>query len=287
MTSRRAGRAGRIVSILLGAIVVAWLVHARTRADVDQTRPAPALRICADPNNLPFSNDREEGFENRLATLVARDLGRVPEYTWRAQRRGFIRHTLQADVCDLVMGVPAGLEPAWTTQPYYRSTYVFVSRATRHLSIGSLDDPRLRQLLVGVQMIGDDFANSPPAHALSARGMTRNIVGYSVLGDYAQPNPPARIIDAVRSAEVDVAIVWGPLAGFFARRDQGLALAALPPEAGSPALPFVFDIAMAVRPGNNTLRAAVDAIIGRRRVEIAALLDEFGVPRLPLRGATP
>src|SRR5690349_16835567 len=120
------------------------------------TRPAGVLRVCADPNNLPLSNQRGEGFENKLAELLAQDLGERVEYTWWAQRRGFFRNTLKAGMCDLVIGVPAGFEMASTTRPYYRSTYVFVSRKDRHLNIASLDDPALRKLKIGVQMIGDD-----------------------------------------------------------------------------------------------------------------------------------
>src|SRR5215208_1499473 len=127
------------------------------------------LRVCADPNNLPFSNARQEGFENKIAALVARDLRADLRYTWAAQRRGFVRSTLGAGECDVVMGVPAGLDRVSTTSPYYRSTYVFVSRRDGAADIRSLDDPRLRRVRVGVQMIGDDYANSPPAHALARR----------------------------------------------------------------------------------------------------------------------
>ena len=162
-------------------------------------RRVPPLRVCADPNNLPFSNDRGEGFENRIAELLAADRHARVEYTWWAQRRGFVRNTLSAGACDLMIGVPSGADIALTTRPYYRSTYVFVSRADRGLALGSFDDSRLRRLRIGVQMIGDDFANTPPAHALAARGMVQNIVGYSVYGDYSQPHPLSGIIDAVAS----------------------------------------------------------------------------------------
>ena len=114
----------------------------------------PALRVCSDPNNLPFSNARGEGFENRIAELLARDLGTHVAYTWWAQRRGFLRNTLNAGACDVVIGYPADAEMAQTTAPYYRSSYMFVTR--RGLRIDSLDDPRLQTLRVGVQLIGDD-----------------------------------------------------------------------------------------------------------------------------------
>ncbi len=246
----------------------------------------PALRVCADPNNLPFSNDRGEGFENRLATMLAADLGTRVEYTWWAQRRGFVRNTLGSDQCDVLMGVPAGFELAATTRPYYRSTYVFVSRRERGLGLRSLDDERLRHLRIGVQMIGDDFSNSPPAHALSARGVVENVIGYSVLGDYSQPNPPARVVEAVARGDIDVAVVWGPLAGYFAQRQAvQLELSPVTPEMDTPFRPFAFDISMAVRRGDAERRQLLEDFIVRRRAEIDRLLAEYGVPRADGRAA--
>jgi mxaJ protein len=244
------------------------------------------LRVCADPNNLPFSNARLEGFENEIAALVARDLGADLRYAWAAQRRGFVRNTLGAGECDVVMGVPAGFERVSTTAPYYRSTYVFVSRRDRGLDVSSFDDPRLRHLRVGVQMIGDDYANTPPAHALARRGIVANVVGYSVYGDYARPDPPARIVQAVADGSVDVAVVWGPLAGYFARRAAvPLRLTPVRPSLDPPALPLAFDIAMGVRRGDDALRRELDGVLARRAAEIDAILRRYGVPRLPRGGS--
>ena len=245
------------------------------------SREGPTLRVCADPNNLPFSNDRGEGFENRLAEMLADDMGARVEYTWWAQRRGFVRNTLRAEACDVLMGVPSEFELAATTTPYYRSTYVFLTRQDGGVRLASLDDPRLRDLRVGVQMIGDDFSNSPPAHALSARGLIQNVVGFSVLGDYSRPNPPARIVEAVAAGEIDAALVWGPLAGYFATRQAvPLALAALPPDTRAPTRAFVFDVSMAVRRGDKPRLALLEAFIERRRADIDRLLASYGVPRV-------
>ena len=178
---------------------------------------APIPTTCRSPTR------RGEGFENRIAELVGQELHRPVEYTWWAQRRGFVRNTLNAGDCDLVVGTASGMEMLATTRPYYKSTYVFVSRRDRHLGIRSFDDPALRTLKIGVQLIGDDFANTPPAHALANRGMAKNIVGFTVYGDYREPNPPARIVDAVARGDVDVAVVWGPLAGYFAKQSRGAA----------------------------------------------------------------
>jgi mxaJ protein len=243
-------------------------------------RPAGVLRVCADPNNLPFSNERGEGFENRIAELLAADLGERLEYTWWAQRRGFFRSTLRAGACDVVVGVPASFELAATTAPYYRSTYVFVYRKGRGIQVRSFDDPALRELKVGVQLVGDDGANTPPAHALAARGVTRNVRGYTLYGDYREPNPPARIISAVAGGEVDVAVAWGPLAGYFARRQRvPLEVVPVSPQLDLPFLPFVYDISMGVRRGDEELRLKLEDFLARRRPEIERILDDYGVPR--------
>jgi hypothetical protein len=134
------------------------------------------LRVCADPNNLPFSNRAGEGFENKLAEMVAQQFGKVVVYTWWAQRRGFIRHTLKAGDCDLVMGVPAQYDLVETTRPYYRSTYAFISQTARHLQLHAIDDPQLRSLAIGVHLIGEDGNNTPPAHALGQAERLGDIV---------------------------------------------------------------------------------------------------------------
>ena len=261
-----------LLLVLLAALALALAAGAAP--------PERVLRVCADPNNQPFSNDRLEGFENRLADLVARDLGARVEYTWWAQRRGFVRNTLNAGECDVLMGVPTSFELALTTRPYYRSTYVFVTRRDRGPAVRSFDDPVLRRVRVAVQMIGDDGVNAPPAHALARRGIVDNVAGYSVLGDYREESPPSRIVEAVARGEVDVAVVWGPLAGYFAPRQAApLTLAPVSPEIDLPFLPFVFDISMAVRHGDDELKEELDRVLERRRREIDALLDRYGVPR--------
>ena len=240
------------------------------------------LRVTSDPNNLPFSNERREGFENKIAELIAREMGATLHYSWRAQRRGFFRETLKEDRADLVLGVPAGFELALPTSPYYRSTYVFVYRKDRGINVGSFDDPILRELKIGVQLIGSDETNTPPAHALANRGIVDNVVGFTVYGDYTQENPPARIVSAVEKGEIDVAVVWGPLGGYFAGRSS-VPLEVVPV---SPAadlhLPFTFSIAMGVRKGDKALRDEIDAIIARKRPAIDAILDQYGVPRMML-----
>jgi mxaJ protein len=243
--------------------------------------PARVLRVCADPNNLPFSNRRLQGFENEIAALLARDLGATVQYTWWAERRGFFRNTLKAGLCDVVMGVPSSFERSLPTRPYYRSTYVFVSRKDRGLDVRSFDDPLLRRVKVGVQLVGDNGTNTPPAHALTRRGVVDNVTGYTLYGDYRQENPPARIMDAVARGDVDVAVVWGPLAGYFAQREPvALTVTPVSPQIDLPYLPYVFDIAIGVRRGETALRDELDAALERRAPEIDAILDRYGVPRV-------
>ena len=258
-----------------------WIFAPLLVATACQSVPARVLRVCADPNNLPFSNQAAAGFENKLAELLAADRGARLEYTWWAQRRGFVRNTLNARSCDVVMGVPADFEPMLTSRPYYRSSYVFAARADRVAGLGSLDDPRLRDLSIGVQMIGDDFSNTPPAHALAKRGLVANVVGYSVYGDYSRPHPLSAIVAAVDRGEIDAAVVWGPTAGYFARTSEHrLVLTPVSPRADAPSLPFVFSISMGVRRDDRSLQAELDDFIVRRRVDIDRILDAYGVPRV-------
>ena len=266
---------------LLGFLLLSACADKPTAEAAAPPARARELRVCSDPNNLPYSNQRQEGYENRLAEMLAGDLHARLVYTWWPQHRGFLRNTLKAGTCDVVIGLPSSVELAWTTRPYYRSTYVFVSREDRGLAVKSFDDPVLRKLKIGVQMVGDDGANSPPAHALANRGIIDNITGYSVYGDYSQPNPPARIVEAVARGDVDLAVVWGPLAGYFAPRQKvPLALVPVFPQIDRPFLPFVFDMSMGVRRGDEKLHAELEAFIERRQPEINALLDRYGIPRV-------
>lgn len=241
--------------------------------------PSRVLRVCADPNNLPFSNDRLEGFENRIAEVIGEELQARVDYMWWAQRRGFVRNTLREGRCDVMIGVPARFEMARTTAPYYRSSYVFVTRAGSHQP-QSFDDPFLAGATIGVHLIGDDFANSPPAHALSARGLIDNVRGYSIYGDYKRPNPPAALVRAVAEGDIDVAVAWGPLAGYFARSSPvPLQLTRVHPDE-EPPFPFVFDMAMGVARGNESLQRELDGVIVTRRHDINAILRGYGVPLL-------
>ena len=188
-----------------------WLGIALSCTAADQH----TLRVCADPNNLPFSNYTEDGLENKLAQLIAHDLSVDLKYVWFSERKNFLKNSLNANLCDAVLGVPVDIDVALLTRPYYRSTYVMVTRTDRGLKIGSLYDPGLKDLRIGLHIVDDDYA--PPGHLLAAQGLSSQIVGYSLYGAYGETNPPARLIDAVAKNQVDLAILWGPFAGYFAR----------------------------------------------------------------------
>jgi mxaJ protein len=176
------------------------------------------------------------------------------------------------------MGVPASLDQVTATAPYYRSTYVFVSRRDRDLNIASLADPRLSNLRIGIHVTGEDLA--PPAYVLAERGITRNVVGFSLFGAYGEENPPRKIVDAVERGDVDVAIVWGPFAGFFAQSAKApLEITPVAPRMFF-GVPFTYDISMAVRKGNDALKDELNGVLERESAAIQRLLAQYGVPEV-------
>jgi len=270
----------RLGFTLAAALVAAGaLVAPAATGAAAQQPPARQLRVCADPNNLPFTNEKGEGFENKIAERLAQDLKATLSYEWFPQRRGFVRNTLNEGKCDLIMGVPVGFDPVRTTKPYYQSMYVFVYRQDRKINVTSLADSALRRLKIGIHVIGDDYANPPPAQALAARGIIDNVQGYSIYGDYSQPNPPARLIEAVARGDVDIAIVWGPLAGYFAKQQPvALRVVPVPPASDISGQQWTFPIAMGVRHRDQALAAEIDRLLVSDRAGIRKILDQFGVP---------
>lgn len=239
---------------------------------------AQPLRVCADPDNLPFSHEDGSGFENRIARLLAEDFGVALEYTWLPDRRGFVRKTLGNGLCDLVVGVPASFERTLNTRPYYRSSYVLVEGAELGPPPADFADPRLRQWRIGVLLPGDDQAATPPGHALARAGAVENVVGYPLAGE--QP-AAARIVQALARGELDAAFLWGPQAGYYAQRSpRPLRLQAMAAPPGL-AQPFSFAIAMGVRRGDRALRDRLDDFIVRRQPDLDRILAEYGVPRAP------
>lgn len=244
--------------------------------------PAPAikaLRICADPNNLPFTNDRLEGFDNRIVDLIAAELHAHATYTWSPLRRGFLRRTLHADACDVVMGVATPVAGLALTEPYYTTSYVFVQGASNDLPLDDLDAEGLRKARIGLHAVNVEGSNPPPVSSLVARGLQDRIVGFIPWGRTGEESPQARIIDAVAAGEVDVAVVWGPVSGYFSKRyPRRLAVKALVSDARLPELSFTQSISIGVRADDADLRDAIQGVLTRRQREIHSILAEFDVP---------
>lgn len=256
-----------------GMIAAALLLAASTQARADEAR---TLRVCADPDNLPYSNQAGEGFENRIAELLAAELHATLQYDWWPQRRGYVRRTLGANLCDVLIGVPADFERVSTTRPYYRSGYVFVTRAGE--SAPAFDSAAIRRRRIGVQLIGNDMAATPAGHALTRAGATGNITGFTIFGDGPAPQ---RMVEAVDQGRIDAALLWGPQAGMFAARARHplqVRVASAPP--GTPE-PFAFDVAVGVKRGNKALLAELDGVLARRHADIERILRDYQVPLLP------
>ena len=264
----------RSAASLVAAAALVLIAGAARRAPTE-------LRVCVDPYDMPFSNDKEEGFENKIAHVVARDLNAAVVNFWWPQRRGFLRNTILAGFCDVMIEAPMGFDPVALTKPYYRSTYYFVYRADRGLAVRSLDDTVLKRLKIGVNIIGYDYTNTPPAHALGARG----IVGLVGFGNFLNPDPkadhPEDIVHAVARDSIDVAVMWGPLAGYWVKRESvPLTMVALPDTDAVSGMRFAFDMAMAVRHRDKALKATLDSVIDRRHGEITEILRQYNVPML-------
>jgi mxaJ protein len=233
---------------------------------------APVLRVCADPNNLPFSSRNEKGLENRLAEVLAGDLGMKVEYVWWEQRKNFLDKSLNAGACDAIMGVPATVDDVAVTRPYYRSTYVWVEKRDRKPRISSLYDEQLKKLRIGVHIVDDSYA--PPAQVLAQNGLAANLVGFSLYGNGA--NPPARLVEAVSHGDVDIALAWGPLAGYFASPELEV-MPVSPQRFGM--VPFVYEIAVGVRKRNEDLRRKLDNALTHQCAAVDALLREYKIPQ--------
>ena len=237
------------------------------------------LRVCADPDNMPFSNKLQQGFENRLAELVAANVHAKLTYVWQRMGRGFVREYIDKSKCDLLIGIPANYRPLLTTTPYYRSIYVFVFRRDHPLRQASFDSTELHGLKIGVQVMEEDY--TPPGEALARRGLQSSIIGFDTTGDQA-----GSLVRAVADRTVDVAAVWGPLAGYFVGKYAGLLqFTPVTPEFDPPGLPFTFAISMGVRKGNVALRDELEKILTNNKDRIETILKQYGVPELPLHSA--
>ena len=260
-----------VIAMLVGTVVAAA-----------EPAPTDVLRVCADPDNLPHSHADGSGFEDRIARLLAREMGVQLQYAWLPDRRGFVRKTMGAGLCDVIVGLPVGFERARLTAPYYRSSYVWVQRADAGPLPKDFDDPRLGKLRIGLQLIGNDMAASPPGFALARHAPGAQVVGFPIAGE----RPAAqRIVEAPAPRELDGALVWGPQAGFFARQSPvAMTVVRLAPPSDLPRdQHFDFDIAMGVRRDDAALLQRLQEAVRRHQPEIDAILAEYGVPRVEVR----
>ncbi len=254
-------------------------------AQSGQGQPERELVVCADRDNLPFSNDQAQGFENQIARLIADDLHATLRYAWNPQPRGFRPRFLRDGKCELVMGVPEGLPGVAATQPYYVSSYVLVTARRRDLALSGFDDPKLPTLKIGLEAIGADGVNTPPARALARRGLTGNVVGFSMWSRPFERDSRAHMVAAVARDEIDAALMWGPFAGYYGKSHESeVVFTPMLSDPREPSLPFSYAIAIGVRQGNNALRAELNGVLQRRGREILSILQDYGVPLADLKG---
>lgn len=257
-------------SLLILAGRPAW---AQTADVVDRS----ALKVCADPNNLPFSDEKKEGFENKIAELMGAELGLKVDYAWFPQVTGFVRNTLRAHLCDLVMGTVAGDEIMQTTNPYYFTTYVMLYRSDKGRAFEGLQDPRLASLPLGV------VSGTPPADLLVRHDLMSHTKPYALTVDTRVESPTHEMVRDVANGTIDVGFLWGPIAGYYRKHDDlPLTLVPLKDEPGAARMEY--HIAMGVRANEPDWRRRINAVILKRQPEITATLQEYGVPLLNEQG---
>jgi quinoprotein dehydrogenase-associated probable ABC transporter substrate-binding protein len=236
------------------------------------------LRVCSDPNNLPFSDERGEGFENKLAELFAEKLGKKLAYTFYPQATGFVRMTLGSHRCDVIMGYPQGDEMVQSTNPYYETAYALVAKRGSPLEdVQALGDPRLKDKRIGI------VAGTPPASYLVAHGLMAKAKSYPLVVDTRVDSSAAAMMKDVTSGEIDAGILWGPIAGYRAlRADPPMHVELLLKDTGGPHL--VYRITMGVRPSDQNWKRQLNKLIAENQPAIDRLLLEFGVPLLDANG---
>ncbi len=273
-----------LVAMLLAALALASGVQAAERT---------AFKVCADPYNLPMSNKKLEGYENKIAKLFADDLGLPLEYTWFPQRMGFIRKTLRNNLdtpdgsyaCDVVMGVVTGFELAETTKPYYRSAWAFAYVKGRGLDdirsqddLANIDDERLEKIRVGV------FDKSPTARWVLEHGLMEHMVPYQAQTGAFEAYVGQMVDHDLVEGKIDIAFIWGPIAGYFAKKvkeQTGQEIVVVPMRSEAH-MQFEYPISMAVRFGEKEWKRTIESLIDKHQEEINAILRDYGVPLLPI-----
>ena len=232
------------------------------------------LRVCADPRNMPFSNEKGEGFENRLAALFAERLQKKLEYAYYPGATGFVRNTLGAHRCDVIMGFPQGDDLAQGTNPYYRTAYALIAKQGSGLDgVTTLKDERLKGKHIGI------VAGTPPATYMAMDGLTANAKSYPLMTDTRVDLSAEAMFNDVTSGTIDAGILWGPMAGFYARKaNPPLHVTSLVKETGGPRL--VYRVGMGVRPADQNWKRQLNRLIQENQPAINKIMLEFGVPLL-------
>jgi quinoprotein dehydrogenase-associated probable ABC transporter substrate-binding protein len=232
------------------------------------------LRVCADPNNLPFSNEKGEGFENKIMELMAAKLDKKLAYVWYPQATGFVRNTLGSRRCDVIPGFPQGDELAQVTNPYYRTAYALVIKPGTGLDdLDSLGDPRLREKRIGI------VAGTPPATYLAVNGLMQRAKPYPLVVDTRVDSVAQAMMRDLASGEIDVGVLWGPMAGYYAKQaNPPMRIVLLLKDTGGPQL--AFRIAMGVRPADQNWKRQLNKLIAENQADINRVLLAFGVPLL-------
>ena len=267
--------AGLLLSALLLASPAA--VESAWASDHPEAVDRSAFRVCSDPSNLPFSNDKGEGFENKIAELLAKKLNVPLKYTWYPNSIGFLRNTIRARRCDVVMGIVTGAELVQTTNPYYRSAYVMVTRKADNITADKIEDPALKELKIGLN------AGAPPADIVAQTGLAANVRPYDLYVDTRVQTPGKDMINDLAKKEIDVALLWGPIAGYFAaQHGDELKVTPLLNEARKNRMEFY--ITLAVRPGENKWKNDLNTLLRENKAEIDQILRDYHVPMLNARG---
>lgn len=235
------------------------------------------LRVCADPNDLPFSNEKGEGYENKTAELVGRELNLPVRFVYFPQVIGFVRNTLRARSCDLIMGTVAGDDVVQTTTPYYYSDYVVVWPEGKDFAFAGFDDPRLKMMRIGI------ISATPPSDLLVRHELMANAKPYALMVDTRYESATHELVEDLVKGEIDLGLLWGPIAGYYIKREAlKLKLAPIPNEPGAPRMDY--HIAMGVRANEPEWRRQINAVIQKRQAEITDILRDYGVPLLDEQG---
>jgi quinoprotein dehydrogenase-associated probable ABC transporter substrate-binding protein len=268
-------------AVLCVALVAAGVERSRAQgagldAEFELVDPK-VLRVCADPRNLPFSNEKGEGFENKIAELLAAKLDKKLAYVWYPQATGFVRNTLGAHRCDLIPGFPQGDELVQSTNPYYRTAYALVIRPDTGLDdLDALTDPRLKAKRIGI------VAGTPPATYLAVNGLMPKAKPYPLVIDTRVDSSAQAMMRDLAGGEIDVGVLWGPLAGYYAKQaNPPMRVVLLLKETGGP--PLAFRIAMGVRAADQNWKRQLNKLIAENQTDINRLLLDFGVPLLDER----